>query len=53
MAVGDTFDPTGMSLNGKGVEPDILVLPKQSDLMAGRDTVYEAALAWVRQELAQ
>lgn len=38
-------------LNGHGVEPDFVVLPLQSDLMDGKDTVYDAALAWVRQGL--
>jgi hypothetical protein len=52
LAVGDTFVPDGTTHNGRGVEPDVVVLPKQSDLLAGRDSVYEAALAWVRQELA-
>lgn len=51
MAVGDTTVDTGLTLNGKGVEPDEIVLPKQSDLLVGKDTVYEAALAWVRQEM--
>lgn len=52
IAVGDTFLPDGSTANGTGVSPDVVVLPKQSDLLAGKDTVYEAALAWVRQELA-
>lgn len=52
IAVGDTFLPDGTTMNGRGVEPDVVVLPKQSDLLAGKDTVYEAALAWVREELA-
>ena len=51
MAVGDTFGPEGHTLNGTGVSPDVVVLPKQSDLLVGKDSVYEAALAWVRQEL--
>jgi hypothetical protein len=51
IAVGDTIHASGETLNGFGVEPDVVVLPKQSDLLAGRDTVYDAALAWVRQEL--
>ncbi len=51
MAVGDTFGPDGHTLNGSGVSPDVVVLPKQSDLLVGKDSVYEAALAWVRQEL--
>ncbi|MEZ4298825.1 MAG: S41 family peptidase [Polyangiaceae bacterium] len=52
LAVGDTFLPDGTTTNGTGVSPDVVVLPKQSDLLAGKDTVYEAALAWVRSELA-
>src|SRR5262249_34050931 len=50
-ASGDTFVVDGTTQNGRGVEPDVIVLPKQSDLIAGRDSVYEAALAWVRKEL--
>ena len=52
VAVGDTFVPDGSTHNGRGVEPDVVVLPKQSDLLAGKDTVFEAALAWVRGGLA-
>ncbi len=51
LAVGDTFAPDGRTLNGTGVSPDVVVLPKESDLLIGKDTVYEAALAWVRQEI--
>ncbi len=50
MAVGDTLAPTGQALNGTGVSPDVIVLPKQSDLLVGKDTLYEAALAWVRSQ---
>lgn len=50
-AVGDDIMPDGSTHNGRGVEPDEVVLPKQSDLLAGKDSVYEAALAWVRAEL--
>ncbi|NUO53693.1 MAG: hypothetical protein HOV80_33005 [Polyangiaceae bacterium] len=48
MAVGETFDATGRSLGGHGVEPDQIVLPKQSDLLAGRDTLFDVAIGWVR-----
>jgi len=48
MASGDTLDATGLTRNSRGVEPDIVVLPKQSDLLVGIDTVYATALAWVR-----
>ncbi|MBI5531895.1 MAG: hypothetical protein HY898_04215 [Deltaproteobacteria bacterium] len=48
LASGDFLDPTGQAQIGHGVEPDDNVLPAQSDLMVGKDTVYERALAWVR-----
>lgn len=51
LASGDSFVSDGTALAGQGVEPDVVVLPRQSDLLAARDTVFEAALAWVRQEL--
>lgn len=52
IAVGDTYLPDGTTTNGTGVAPDVIVMPKQSDLLAGKDTIHEAALAWVRSELA-
>ena len=51
IAVGDTIFRDGDTLNGVGVEPDVVVVPLQSDLLADRDTVYDAALDWVRAEL--
>ncbi|APR84830.1 Hypothetical protein A7982_10179 [Minicystis rosea] len=51
MAVGDDIMADGSTHNGRGVEPDVVVLPKQSDLLVGKDTVFEAALAWVRGEV--
>ncbi|MBW2528822.1 MAG: hypothetical protein JRI23_31895 [Deltaproteobacteria bacterium] len=51
LASGDTIHADGRPLIGDAVEPDEIVLLKQSDLLAGRDTLHEAALAWVRQEL--
>ncbi|MFT3774636.1 MAG: S41 family peptidase [Minicystis sp.] len=51
IASGDTIGAGGSALIGHGVEPDVTLLPKQSDLIAGKDTLFEAALAWVRQEL--
>jgi hypothetical protein len=48
VAVGDDILPDGTTHNGRGVEPDVVVLPKQSDLLTGKDTVFEAGLAWVR-----
>jgi hypothetical protein len=51
LASGDTYLVDGRTINGHGVEPDEVVLPKQSDLLNGVDTVFEAALAWVRDEV--
>jgi len=50
-ASGDTISSQGISLMGKAVRPDVVVQQKQSDLIAGKDTIFEAALAWVRSEL--
>jgi hypothetical protein len=47
----DSISPDGITLSGHGVAPDVKVLPRQSDLLAGKDTVHDAALAWVRKEL--
>lgn len=51
IAIGDTVHFDGQMLNGHGVVPDVVVLPLQSDLLAGKDSVYDAALAWVRKGL--
>ena len=50
-ASGDTIGFDGQPLIGHGAAPDVVVLQKQSDLLAGKDSLHEAALAWVRQEL--
>jgi hypothetical protein len=51
MAVGETWDASGIARGGRGAEPDEIVLPRQSDLLVGKDTVFEHALAWVRGNL--
>ena len=51
LASGDSFVPSGYTQAGYGVAPDVVVLPKQSDLLVGEDTVFNAAVAWVRQEM--
>ena len=51
LASGDTIDSEGQTQIGHGVVPDFIVEQKQSDLMEGRDSIHEAALLWVRQEL--
>jgi hypothetical protein len=48
LASGDFVGPDGKPHLGHGVEPHEAILPKQSDLLVGKDTVYERALAWVR-----
>jgi hypothetical protein len=50
-ASGETITSDGVAQLGTGVMPDVVVQQKQSDLLAGVDTIHEAALAWVRQEL--
>lgn len=49
LASGDYIREDGTSHIGEGELPDEDILPKQSDLMVGRDTVYERALQWVRE----
>ena len=51
IASGDFVATDRTTRIGYGVTPDEDILPRQSDLMKGKDTVYEAALAWVRSEL--
>jgi hypothetical protein len=51
IASGDMIDENGVAHLGTGVLPEQIVVEKQSDLLVGKDAVYEAALAWVRSEL--
>lgn len=48
IASGDFISAEGVTQLGTGVPTDEDIVPKQSDLIVGRDTVYERALAWVR-----
>ena len=50
-AVADFTTPRGVSLEGNGVEPDVVVAPTRDDLTKGRDPVLEAAEAWIREQL--
>lgn len=52
-ASGDTIGADGKAHIGHGVEPDETVQQRQSDLLAGRDSLHEAALAWVRAHLKE
>ncbi len=45
---GDYVRADGTTHLGEGVLPDEDLMPKQSDLLAGRDTVFLRALEWVR-----
>ena len=47
----DSLTPEGITLCGRGVDPDEVVFPKQSDLLEGKDTVHEAAVHWLRKEI--
>jgi hypothetical protein len=52
-ASGDTVTDEGQAQIGHGVTPDFVVEQKQSDLLAGKDSIHEAALAWVRAHLKE
>ena len=51
LASGDTVSFDGKAWIGHGVPPDEVVQQKQSDLLAGKDSIHEAALAWLRANL--
>jgi carboxyl-terminal processing protease len=46
-AYGDFVTGDGTRLEGRGVIPDEIVPLRREDLLAGRDTALEAALAWI------
>ena len=46
-AYGDFVTADGTRLEGRGVVPDEKVVPARGDLLAGRDPVLAAALAWI------
>lgn len=47
----DSLSPDGLTLTGRGVVPDEVILPRQSDLLRGKDTLHDAAVAWLRSEV--
>jgi hypothetical protein len=49
IASGDYIRSDGTTHIGEGVLPDEEILPKQSDLLVGRDTAVERALLWLRE----
>jgi C-terminal processing protease CtpA/Prc len=50
IAAGDTLAMDGTSLCGHGAQPDEVIWPLQSDIIAGKDTLVTRALQWVRSE---
>ncbi len=46
-AFADFVGPEGVRLEGRGVIPDQEVPLRRADLLAGRDAVLDAALAWI------
>lgn len=51
LASGDTITSTGKAQIGHGVTPDEVVAQRQSDILAGKDSVHEAAVKWLRDHL--
>lgn len=49
-AVGDFIPPSGTSVEGRGVTPDVEVPVRRDDLLAGRDAPLLAAIAWIAEE---
>ncbi len=47
-AIADYVSAGGRRLEHVGVTPDVEVVPTRAELLAGRDPVLEAAMAWIR-----
>jgi carboxyl-terminal processing protease len=47
-AIANYISQGGKTLEGNGVTPDVMVSPDQESLLAGHDTVLEAALQWLQ-----
>jgi carboxyl-terminal processing protease len=52
-AIADYTAPDGTRLEGRGVIPDDVVVLDRASLLAGRDPVLEAALAWIASQPPQ
>ncbi len=50
-AIADVTTPTGITIEGTGVQPNQVVYRTREDLAAGRDPVLEAAKAWIHTQL--
>lgn len=51
-AIANYVSVGGEPLEGRGVTPDVLVVPDRASLLAGNDPVVDAAVAWIRAEAA-
>lgn len=49
-AIADYTAVDGQRLEGRGVVPDVEVVPTRAGLLAGRDEILEAATAWIAEE---
>jgi len=49
-AFGNYVSASGAVLEGNGVEPDVEVRPTRADLLAGKDALIDAAVAWIVQD---
>ncbi len=46
-AIADLRTPRGLTIEGQGVEPDVLVKRTVEEIATGRDTVLAAAMGWL------
>jgi carboxyl-terminal processing protease len=49
-AIADYISAGGEHLEGVGVEPHVSLKPTRAELLAGRDSVLEAAVAWIGEQ---
>jgi carboxyl-terminal processing protease len=47
-AIADYVTPKGERIEGIGVRPDVEIVPKREDLLAGRDPILDTAVTWIR-----
>ena len=51
-AIANYVSADGVALEGHGVQPDEEVAPTRERLLAGRDPILDAAVAWVEGQVA-
>lgn len=49
-AIANYISTGGQVLEGRGVQPDVIVWPDRAALLQGRDPVIEAAVQWIRSQ---